>query len=309
MISRFARSALKAKTSIPRTGSTTFRSFHVSTPSQDDAKAAAVAEEEDDSVGNDGVIGTLFGNPYYSVPLCGLGVMTATASDFYILDAESQLLGLWCMFVGTCYHNFGDSIAGYFDGIATQVQADQNAQEDLIIDAMKVTKEAHTRQTAIYDDIQAIHDAQKVVMAALVTAKSNELGHLIRAQTVARLDSVVNEEGRMTQTIQRHLVEAATKQVRTSVKGERAKTMALENAFAAIADPTAPLKGKEPVSAIYSKFFSDFNVRLAEAQAQGDHAVSAELKAEMENQMKSVAQREGLDWSKLNVSAPTTVRL
>ena len=83
MISRLARSALKAKTSIPRTGSA-FRSFHVSTPPQDDDKAAAVAEE-DDSVGNDGVLGTLFGNPYYSVPLCGLGVMTATASDVSIL--------------------------------------------------------------------------------------------------------------------------------------------------------------------------------------------------------------------------------
>ena len=64
MISRLARSALKAKTSIPRTGSA-FRSFHVSTPPQDDDKAAAVAEE-DDSVGNDGVLSTLFGNPYYS---------------------------------------------------------------------------------------------------------------------------------------------------------------------------------------------------------------------------------------------------
>jgi len=268
--------------------------------------AAAVAEE-DDSVGNDGVLGTLFGNPYYSVPLCGLGVMTATASDFYILDAESQLLGLWCMFVGTCYHNFGDSIAGYFDGIAVQVQADQNAQEDLIIGAMEVTKGAHVRQTAIYDDIQAISAAQKVVMAALVTAKSNELGHLVRNQTVGRLDAVANQESRMTQTIQRNLVDAATAQVRSSVQGDRAKTMALENAFAAIADPNAPVKGKEPVSAIYSKFFSGFNARLS--AASGDLEVSAELKAEMEEQMKTVAQRDGLDWASLNISAPTAVKL
>jgi hypothetical protein len=305
MISRLARTALKAKTSIPRTGSA-FRSFHVSTPPQDDDKAAAVAEE-DDSVGNDGVLGTLFGNPYYSVPLCGLGVMTATASDFYILDAETQLLGLWCMFVGTCYHNFGDSIAEHFDGIAVQVQADQNAQEDLIIGAMEVTKRAHVRQTAIYDDIQAISEAQKVVMAALVTAKSNELGHLVRNQTVGRLDAIANQESRMTQTIQRNLVDAATAQVRSSVQGDRAKTMALENAFAAIADPNAPVKGKEPVSAIYSKFFSGFNARLSEAS--GDLEVSAELKAEMEEQMKTVAQRDGLDWASLNISAPTAVKL
>ena len=227
--------------------------------------------------------------------------------QFYILDAETQLLGLWCMFVGTCYHNFGDSIAEHFDGIAVQVQADQNAQEDLIIGAMEVTKRAHVRQTAIYDDIQAISEAQKVVMAALVTAKSNELGHLVRNQTVGRLDAIANQESRMTQTIQRNLVDAATAQVRSSVQGDRAKTMALENAFAAIADPNAPVKGKEPVSAIYSKFFSGFNARLSEAS--GDLEVSAELKAEMEEQMKTVAQRDGLDWASLNISAPTAVKL
>ena len=79
MISRLA---LRARTSVPRTSSA-WRTFHVSAPSNNDDKGEA-AVAEDDEVGNDGVIGTLFGNPYYSVPLCGLGVMTATASDVSI---------------------------------------------------------------------------------------------------------------------------------------------------------------------------------------------------------------------------------
>lgn len=305
MLSRFARSAVRAHGSVPRTSSA-FRTFHVSAPCNKDNEEAAVAEEEDDSVGNDGILGTLFGNPYYSVPLCGLGVMTATASDYYILDAESQLLGLWCMFVGTCYYNFGDSVAEYFDEISASVQRDQNAQEDLIIDAMQVTKAAHERQTAIFEDIQAIYEAQKVVMDALVTAKSNELGHMVRASVVQKLDNVSTQESRMTATIQSNLVEAATEQVRTSVTGDRAKTMALENAFAAIADPDAPVTGKDPVSSIYSKFFSDFHTRLAEASAN-DTELSAELRAEMEAEMTTVARRDGLEF--VNVSAPATLRL
>ena len=226
--------------------------------------------------------------------------------QFYILDAESQLLGLWCMFVGTCYYNFGDSVAGFFDDIAVGVQADQNAQEDAIIGAMEVTKEAHMRQTAIYEDIQAIYEAQKVVMDSLCTAKSSELGHIMRAQVVAKLETVVQQESRMTNTIQSNLVAAATEQVRSSVAGERAKTMALENAFAAIADPSAPPAGKDPVSAIYTKFFADFNGRLA-AAGSADIELSAEVQAQMEEEMKTAARRDGLEF--VTVKAPSSMRL
>ena len=226
--------------------------------------------------------------------------------QFYILDAETQLLGLWCMFVGTCYFNFSDPIANYFDDLAANVQKDQNAQEDLIIDAMEVTKGAHQRQTAIFEDIQAIYEAQKVVMESLVAAKTNELGHIVRASVVQKLDNVVTQESRMTATIQSNLVDAATEQVRTSVTGDRAKTMALENAFAAIADPTAASTGKDPVSSIYSKFFNDFNARLADASAN-ETELSAELRAEMEAEMKSVAARDGLDF--VNIAAPATMKL
>ena len=210
------------------------------------------------------------------------------------------------MFVGTCYFNFSDPIADYFDDIAANVQKDQNAQEDLIIDAMEVTKGAHQRQTAIFEDIQAIYEAQKVVMDSLVAAKTNELGHIVRASVVQKLDNVVTQESRMTATIQSNLVNAATEQVRTSVTGDRAKTMALENAFAAIADPTAASTGKDPVSSIYSKFFNDFNARLAEASAN-ETELSAELRAEMEAEMKSVAARDGLDF--VNIAAPATMKL
>ena len=39
---------------------------------------------------NEGVLGTLFGNPYYSVPICGLGIMTATATDVSVYTIQSK---------------------------------------------------------------------------------------------------------------------------------------------------------------------------------------------------------------------------
>ena len=78
---------LLARRSVPRTASAC-RSFHVSAPSQNDKESAS-----DDMVThppNEGVLGTLFGNPYYSVPICGLGIMTATATDVSIYTIQSK---------------------------------------------------------------------------------------------------------------------------------------------------------------------------------------------------------------------------
>jgi hypothetical protein len=97
----FSRLALRTTRSVPRTSSA-FRSFHVSPPSNNDQGESAVAEEEDDNIGNDGVLGNLFGNPYTSIPLCGLGVMTATATDVspYIFTPMFRIVlcatGKWC---------------------------------------------------------------------------------------------------------------------------------------------------------------------------------------------------------------------
>ena len=76
----FSRLALRTTRSVPRTSSA-LRSFHASPSSNNESANESAVAEEEDNVGNDGVLGNLFGNPYTSIPLCGLGVMTATATD------------------------------------------------------------------------------------------------------------------------------------------------------------------------------------------------------------------------------------
>jgi hypothetical protein len=277
--------------------------FHASAANNDDAKDAAPV---DDSTGNDGIFGALFGNPYTSIPLCGLGVMSATATDFYVLDAETQLLGLWCMFVGVSYQNFGGAIGQYFDDIADAHLAEQNAQEMAMVQAMKSTQAAHQRQTEIHADINAIFEAQQELMATIVDAKSNELKHTVREGLVAKLDATVMEESRMTGAIQAGLVEAATAQVRSEVSSDAVKTAALEQAFASIADPTAPAAGEDPVAAIYSKAFADFDAKVKSLQAS-EFELTAEVQQEMKEAMDAVRARDGLDF--VNVEVPSKYKI
>ena len=76
--------------------------FHASAANNDDAKDAAPV---DDSTGNDGIFGALFGNPYTSIPLCGLGVMSATATDVSALLSFFFLIIVRCRWIRQAWHH------------------------------------------------------------------------------------------------------------------------------------------------------------------------------------------------------------
>ena len=54
-------------------------------------------------------------NPLYGLPIGGIAAASAVANGFYVINEETQLLGLWVLFVGTVYHNFGGAIGEFFD--------------------------------------------------------------------------------------------------------------------------------------------------------------------------------------------------
>lgn len=216
------------------------------------------------------------------------------------------MLGLWCMFVGITYQNFGGAIGQYFDDIADAHLAEQNAQEMAMIKAMKSTQAAHQRQTEIHADINAIFEAQQELMAVIVEAKSNELKHTVRDGLVTKLDATVAEESRMTATIQAGLVESATASVRDAMSSDAVKSAALEQAFAAIADPNAPPAGEDPVAAIYSKAFADFDTKVKKLQSE-EFELSAEVQKEMKEAMDAVAARDGLAF--VNVEVPSKYKI
>lgn len=286
-------------------------SFHSSIPrfeKTDDESAAAVAASSEDEVGNDGILGELFGNPYYAVPIGGVGFMSAVQLDWYVFNEETQLLALWCLFVGTVYHNFGSGIASFFDDIANGIKNEQLAQEDAIIQAMKVTRDAHARQTEIYGDIKSIFEAQQELMDIITASKSKELKHKLRDQVVSRLDNLVAIEERAVLQIKDDLVNKTTEKVRAAITTDEIKKAALDQAFKAIADPSAPA-GEDPVAALYTKSFQEFNARVQQLAAEPVE-LTPEIKAEALAEMKAVAAREDVGADIVNaVEIPTHIKV
>lgn len=272
------------------------------------ASAEAASTGGDDEVEKQeegpGLIATL-SNPVYALPLGGLVAMTGVATDFYVLGEETQLLGLWVLFCGTIYHNFGDMIGEAFDDMADVIAKEQNAQEHAIVESMEITKAAHERQTAIYEDIKAIFEAQKELMDTIVTGKSMQLQHDFRTQIVSKLNNIVAEEAGLTADVQSGLVDAATNQVKANITSDAAKKVALEQAIAAIASPDTP-PGKDQVADMYNAVFADFAKNLAAAKEE-EQTLSAEVKAAVAEDIAAVARRDGLDF--ISVSTPEKVAI
>lgn len=262
--------------------------------------AVAETEEEEDG-GLD--LWKLLSNPLYGLPVGGLAAATAVATDFYVINSETQLLGLWVLFVGTCYHNFGGAIGGMLDETGEAVIKEQHAQENAIIESMQVTADAHKRQVEIADDLAAIREAQTSVMDAIVAAKSSKLQHELRAEIVSKLNNVKATETTATSGIQAGLVESATAQVRDQVAGM--KKQALDSAFAALADPNAPAAA-DPVTEAYNTIFSNFSKNMKDAAGK-EIELGAEVQAEIKAELEAIARRDGLDY--INVSAPATARV
>ena len=99
------------------------------------------------------------------------------------------------------------------------------------------------------------------------------------------------------------LVNATTEKVRAAVASDDIKAAALDQAFKAIADPNAPA-GEDAVANLYSSAFKEFNDRVQKLSAE-PQALSPELQAELLEEMKSVARREGLE--DLPLEAPTHI--
>ena len=279
---------------VPR-ASTQLRFFQGTASSNNEENAVAESEEE----GFD--LWKTLSNPLYGLPIGGIAAASAVANGFYVINEETQLLGLWVLFVGTVYHNFGGAIGEFFDESGRAVAKEQLAQEEAIISSMQVTADAHRRQVEIRADLEAIRDAQAEIMDSIVAAKSSQLKHELRAEIVSKLDNIVQMEKQITAGIQSGLVASATEQVRADVGSM--KKQALDSAFAALADPnSAP--GQDPVTEAYNAIFANFSKNMKASEGK-DVELSADAQAEIASDMEAVARRDGLDFIK--ISAPSKV--
>jgi len=232
-------------------------------------------------------------DPTRWVPLTVGSFGLASATGLYHWDAESQMLGLFVLFVGTIYSQGGDAIGKYFDDTSDAILKEHQALENAQIDAVKLALDAHKRQTAVYEDIKMIFEGQKGVMDNVVGAAQKKLKHELRSSFVKQLDTVADAEASLEDFLQKTMIENATKSVVAQYEndGGDLTSNALSSALAAIKDPAA---SKDQVGDLYKSYFA--NARNSWEAADGKEVeLGEDIVAAASEAMAAVAKRDELD--------------
>lgn len=226
------------------------------------------------------------------VPLVAGGFGLASITGLYHWDAESQMLGLFVLFVGTIYSQGGDAIGKMFDDTADAILKEQTATEDAQIEAVKTAIEANKKQMGIYSDIEQIYGAQKALMEDVSTAAVMKLKHEVRDNFVRKLETVVKVEQDALENVRKTLVNNATNSVRQAfMSGDSSlKTDALANALAAIKDPSAQ---KDQIGDLYNSYFAEFRKRVSDSTGKDIELTDAEAE-EASDTLSSIARRDAL---------------
>lgn len=231
-----------------------------------------------------------FTHPTRWVPITVGGLVAANAAGLYHFNEESQLLGLFVLFVGTIYSQGGQAIGAMLDEAKESVLKEQAAIEEAQIEATKVILETHKNQVGAYDDIQSILAAQKDVVDDIVSTASRKLKHRVRDGIVAKLDTLVQIETQAAASINSKLLDGATAHVIKTYKSDTGDlyNAELRSALETLAHPDLAA-GKDTVGPTFQAFFSGFRAKV-EKDAGKEVAVSAEALAAAQEAMNSVAQ-------------------
>eukprot|EP00924_Labyrinthula_sp_SR-Ha-C_P007450 augustus_masked-scaffold_24-processed-gene-3.44-mRNA-1 protein AED:1.00 eAED:1.00 QI:0/-1/0/0/-1/1/1/0/252 len=106
-------------------------------------------------------------DPTRFVPLTAAGFLTASATGLYHWDAESQMLGLFMLFVGTIYSQGGAAIAEYFDSSSKQLLDEIHEMENKQIIQIENEIAALKEHVNILDDLQGLATEQEHVLNTL----------------------------------------------------------------------------------------------------------------------------------------------
>jgi len=248
-------------------------------------------------------------DPTRYVPLTIGGFGLASATGLYHFDAESQLLALWVLFCGTVYTRGGPIIAEALDEMAQSIQKEHSAVEKAEIEAVKVTIEAHKRQTAVYQDIKELFDAQNTVLDGLVGSAQSRLRHGVRTAFVKKLDTIVAAENKVSEETRKVLIEKATASVKSAYltsKDSTLKNNALDAALAALANPEGAKKDPT-VGQLYSKYLADFQSTL-KASASKSFDLTPEEISELKESAENVARREGIDLASVSIPNKASIQ-
>jgi len=243
------------------------------------------------------------GDWHRAVPIGVAMAIPAVQLDVYMITEETQLFCCFMLFVGTAYSLGGNAFGAFMDEKGQAILKEHHAVEDLQIAEVEATLATHQAVLSAQDDIKSLFVTQKDLLEGIKDATELKLKHKIRERVVARLNTVVQAETALTNSVQGSLVNAATSNIQAAFTNDdgKLKDAALSYAMDALAGKDVDA---DQVAAMYSKFISDFGSDLAKVNGT-EVALSPEATAVIADELEAIKRRDGLEgWE---TTSPTKV--
>lgn len=197
------------------------------------------------------------------VPIGFLLAIPLVQNQVYVITEETQLLGCFMVFVASIRSQFGQQISDYFDNKTNSLLAEQNEQEEILINAVRDVIKSHEKKLTLLDEVKSIHDAHFEILKTYSAAKSMEVQHTIRNDLVKMLDYLIQLDESSFNSTQAGMIDTVSEKVTSDfAKDPKMQAAALDEAL-------ARLGGKKPSSdVIQGMFRSALKTTAADAQAR-----------------------------------------
>jgi len=253
--------------------------FHATPRREEEAKAV---ESEAENKG--------WWDPLYLIPLGWTFAIPALHNEFFIINEETQLTGVFLLFCVIVYTQAGEMIHKGLVDKADAMLAEQNELEDAVIDCLEdLYTDIDKLSGNLVQDFEAISKVTEETYVKLNAAGAIKPQYDFKHQVERILHLIEQEEVNVKEKAKHALMEEATAAVSQEfLTSKPMKKAAMDLAIAKIKGTAKA--SDDPVKAAFIKFFKE---KAAAAKTADD---SAEMKAQREAmvaKLNATAKNEG----------------
>lgn len=237
------------------------------------------------------------------IPIGWTFAIPALHNEFFVINEETQLTGVFLLFCVIVYTQAGEMIHKGLVEKADQMLAEQNELEDAVIECLEdLYQDIDKLSGSLVQDFEDISRVTEETYAKLNAAGAIKPQYDMKAQIERVLNLIEQEEVNVKEKAKHSLMEEATASVSEQfISSKEMQKAAMDLAIAKIKGTS---KADDPVKGAFIKFFKD----KAAAASKADD--SAELTAQREAlvaKLNATAKNEGFFFQFDDIGKPKMV--
>jgi len=275
------RAVLNSSRGAPSYSATSALPFHSSSRRDEEATESAPSPSK----------GGLFGtglSEWFALPIGITAAIPIIKFDWYVINEETQLAGVFIAFCVALYSQGGDAIYKSLDETAQNILKEHHEAEDKVIAALEQKLEFLQANKGQVEHFEAINAIREEAYKNLNAAGAVKPQHDFKAQVEKMLNMIATEEASNQEKAKTTLMEAAVADVTAQFSSTKnLKKAALDSAIDSIKGGG---KGADPVKDAFVKFFQN---KAAEADKSPDDSDEKAQRAALIAKLNGVAKNEG----------------